>query len=126
MKETIRQIVAGLLILCLVAPFSHFHSHESDSHCHAEEVLHEVEACCVNNLDGNSIACACEYEYHIEALSDDCELCEYIVTQRQEFTMDDDYEEVVAIFTQDFPSLELPALVWGFSNNHLGRAPPVC
>jgi hypothetical protein len=113
-KQTSRQLIAGFLLLFLVAtlfPFNLFHHHHDGAHCH----------------DGDSLAMessSFENESHLDNAEIECELCKLFSSQRHFYTIT---ENAVAsiVFYQDQPVVERSSATVRPIFALPGRAPPL-
>ena len=131
-NNTIRQLVAYFLLLCIsatVVPFNllHYHEeHEEDIHCDVSNIVAENDPCHISIYHGQNQEDKCEHTTHLSDVQDDCERCKFLTTQRHQYIANEHCAVIPIVLSQDFLITEASFLVRSSSNSTLGRAPPTC
>ena len=127
-----RQLTAYFLLLSVVTtviPFNLFlHHHHHEDHAHCDETNHVLESdpCHISIYHSRSEEHKCSHESHVTVADEDCQYCQFHITERAKYTANI-HSAVVPLFVAE----NVLATKSSFRASHsfhsfLGRAPPAC
>ena len=130
MNKAVKNFIGFWLLLSIASslvPVNFFHDHEEHQHAHCDQTNTSLESdpCHVSIYHAYSQEHTCEHNSHATESEEDCELCQYITSQRVVYTINS-FEELTSLkFSIEYPLTHAPAWVWNSSLSIRGRAPPV-
>ena len=129
MSNLYKQLSVYFLLLCIIAsliPFNLFHDHTELKHCDKSDLAIEVNLCHVTVHHDQTENASCQHETHINEAANDCGFCQFFISQRDQFHLNQSYDCYDIIVGQDQIKIENTYLLSDAKNSILGRAPPRC
>ncbi len=105
------------------------HHHEEEAHCEHNSAEVESNPCHVRIYHATLSADVCDHKAHVSDNLENCELCKFISTQRQQYTANKQLIVKAQLAQRAQKALLLyknNLLVWDCSESLNGRAPPTC
>lgn len=111
-----------------MVPFEAFHHHEDhDHHCDETNLVLESDPCHVSVVHGQFLEHSCDHESHLTESEESCELCKFVVTQRQQVEAFETTSSITIAFEK---GINIPSQAdesWNnVSGSILQRGPPNC
>lgn len=127
MNKTKQIFVGYFLLICLSAtliPFSLLHHHENEDHCHEINIKDESVLCHNKVYHKDIQEQTCDHNTHFSDWHDGCELCQFLITKRNQYTANKSKTPTAFTYSVDYFETNFSYYHRIDTYSILGRAPP--